>query len=248
MSGVSAKMGAHAVMPHPSHMQPEALSFGPSVVQVPDEGEYFAIVGPVPPCVADAWVGAYTAGQPPFIEAAVSALQWQKYRGNAWNARRVTGTAAAPAMLGNGLAEAHLARVMANIPRPKYSGNPEEWDECERTLNKSVSNTTMGCRDTQCQPFCLAMLPHSVPVNMKKALDELVVNGRISTRDGMWRTFRKEEVTYLPQYAKGRFKDVSLRTSECHIRPADSREFRQEYRHLRRYVQNWRKESEDTRD
>ena len=64
-----------------------------------------------------------------------------------------------------------MTRVMANIPMPKYSGNPEDLDEFEWTWTKYVNDTTMGCSEAQRQRFCLSMLPHCVPANVKKELD-----------------------------------------------------------------------------
>ena len=63
----------------------------------------------------------------------------------------------------------------------------------------------------------------------------------------MWRALRKEEVADLPHHAQHRFEDVSLGTSEGHIRVADWQDFRREYRHLRRYVEDWMEESEAAR-
>ena len=59
-----------------------------------------------------------------------------------------------PPVLANGLAEVQMARVMANIPMPKYSGNPEQLDKFERTWDKYVNDSTMGCSDAQRQRFC----------------------------------------------------------------------------------------------
>ena len=149
-------------------------------------------------------------GQPLSREAAVNALRMQKYRGDSWNAPRLTGTAAAPAVLANGLADAQTAIVMANIPTPQYSGNPEELDEFDRTWNKYVNDSTMGCGNTQRQRFCLAMLLHCVPTKVTKKLEGWMEDGRISTRDRMWRAFRKEEVADVPHYAQHKLKAVSL--------------------------------------
>ena len=240
----------HAPSPVPQLTAPPVnLGFGPTVVN-----EHLTIEGPPPPHVADLAVHDHAMGQslPPMgqplpPDAAVNALQVQKYGGNTWSAPRTTGTAAAPAMLANGLAEAQMARVMSNLPMPKYSGSPEDLDEFERTWNKYVADSTMGCSEAQRQRFCLAMLPHCVPSILKKELDDWVEDGRVSTWDEMWRAFRKEEVADLPHHAQRRFKAVRLRTQGGHIQVADWREFRREYRHLRRYVEDWTEESEAAR-
>ena len=78
--------------------------------------------------------------QPLSTEAAVNALHVQTYRQNVWIAPRAKGTAAAPAVLANGLVEAQIAQLMANIPMPKYSGDPQEWDNFERTWNNHINN------------------------------------------------------------------------------------------------------------
>ena len=137
-----------------------------------------------------------------------------------------------------------MNRVMVNITMPKYTGNPEVLDEFERTWNKYVNYSTMGCNEAQRQPFCLSMLPHCVPANVKRELDDWVKYGKISTWEEMWRAFRKEEVTDLLHHALRRLKAVLLRTSGGHIQLADWQDFRQEYRHLRRYVEDWAEESD----
>ena len=142
-----APVEPHAPMPNPSHVQPHSLGLGPSVVQVPVQGEYPSFEGPPPPYVADAEVGAHAVGQPPSTEAAVNALHVQEYGGNTWNAPRATGTGATPTVLANGLAKAQMARVTANIPMPKYNGHPEELDEFERMCNKCVNDSNIGCSD-----------------------------------------------------------------------------------------------------
>ena len=95
MLGAPAPVEAHAPMLNPRHVRPQGLKFGPGVVQVPLQGEYLAIEGPPPPCVADAQVGAYAVGHPPSTKAAVNALHVQKYGGNARNASRTAGTTTA---------------------------------------------------------------------------------------------------------------------------------------------------------
>ena len=52
-----------------------------------------------------------------------------------------------PLVLANRRAEAHTAGLMANIPGPRYSGKLEELDEFERTWNKYLHDSTMGCSD-----------------------------------------------------------------------------------------------------
>ena len=149
--------------------------------------------------------------------------------------------------LANGLAQAQMTRVMAKIYMPKYSGNPEDLDDFERTWSKYVNDSTMGCSEGQRQRFRVFMLPHCVPTNVKKELDDWLEDGTISTWDEMWRAFRKKEVADLPHHARRRFKAVSLSTSGGHIRMADGRDFRWEYRHLRRYVEDWTEKSEAAR-
>ena len=117
-------------------------------------------------------------------------------------------------------------------------------DEFERTWNKYVNDSTMGCNEAQRPRFCLSMLPHCVPASVKKELDDWVEDGKISTCDEMWRAFRKEEVADLPHHAQRRFKAVLLRTLGGHIWVADWRDFRREYRHRRRYVEDSTEESE----
>ena len=90
-------------------------------------------------------------------------------------------TAAAPPVLATRLAEAQMVRLMASIPMPKYSSNPEELDEFERTWNKYVNDPTMGWGDAQRQRLCLAVLPHCVPANPKTELDDWVEDGKVST-------------------------------------------------------------------
>ena len=177
----------------------------------------------------------------------MNTLHVQKYGARGWHAPRATRTKVTPAVLANGLAEAQMTRVMANIPMPKYSGNPEDLDEFERTWNKYVNDSAMGCNKAKRQRFRLSMLPHCVPANVKKELDDWVEDNKISAWDEMWGAFRKEQVAGLPHHAQRRFKAVSLKTSRGHIRAADWREFRQEYHHLRRYVEDRRDESETAR-
>ena len=150
-------------------------------------------------------------------------------------------------MLANGLAGAQVTRVMANIPMPKYSGNQEDLEEFERPWKKYVNDSTMGCSEAPKQRFCLSMLPHCVPHNVKKELHDWGEDGKISTWDEMWRAFRKEEVADRPHHAQHRFKAMSLRTSGGHIGMTDWRDFRREYLHLRRYVEDWTEESEAAR-
>ena len=92
-------------------------------------------------------------------------------------------------MLANALADAQMTRVMANIPMPKYSGNPGDLDEFERMWKKYVNDWTMGCNGAQRQQFCLSMLRRCVPANVEKELDDCVEDGKISTTDEMWRAF-----------------------------------------------------------
>ena len=147
-------------------------------------------------------------GQVTPTEAAVNALHVQKYGGGGWNAARATGATATPTVLANGFAEAQMTRVMANTPLPKYSGNPEDLDEFEQTWNKYVNDSTMGCSEAQRQRFCLSMLLHCFPANVKEELDDWVDDGKISTGVEMWRAFRKEEVANLPHHAQRRCKAV----------------------------------------
>ena len=105
----------------------------------------------------------------------------------------------------------------------------------------------MGCNEAHRQPLCLSMLPHRVPANVKKELDDWVEDGELSTWDEMWRAFRKEEVACLPHHAQRGFKAVSLRAFGGHIWSADWWDFRREYRHLMRYVKDWTEESEAAR-
>ena len=127
----------------------------------------------------------------------MNALHVQKYGGGGWHSPRATGATATPTVLANGLAEARMTRVKANIPMPKYSGNPEDLDEFERTWNKYVNDSTRGCNGSQRQWFCLSMLLHCVSSNVKKELDDWVGDDKISTWEDMWCTFRKEEVVDL---------------------------------------------------
>ena len=113
--------------------------------------------------------------------------------------------------------------------------------------NKNVNKSTIGCNEDHRQWFCLSMLPHCVPANVKRELDDWVEDSKISTWDEMWRAFRKEEVADLPHHAQRRFKAVLLRTSGGHIRLADWWDFRREYRHLRRHVEDWTEELEAAR-
>ena len=136
---------------------------------------------------------------------------------------------------------------MANIPMPKYSGNLEDLDKFERTWNKYVDDSTMGCNEAQRQRLCLYLLPDCVPANVKKKLDGWMEDGKISTWDKMWRTFRKEEVAVPPHHAQRCFKALSLCTLGGHLRVADWRDFRRVYRHPRRYVEHWTEESEAAR-
>ena len=138
-------------------------------------------------------------------EATVNALHLQKYGGGGWHAPRATGPTATPTVLAKGLAEARMTGVMANISMPKYSGNQEDLDKLERTWNKYVNESTMGRNEAQWQRFCLSMLLHCAPANVKKELDDWVEDGKISTCDEMWRVFRKEEVADLPHHAHRRF-------------------------------------------
>ena len=101
---------------------------------------------------------------------------------------------------------------MVNNLMPKYSGNPKELDESERTSNKYVNPSTTGCSNAQRQRSCLAMLPHCVLANVQKELDNQMEDSKISTCNGMWRAFHKEEVADLWHHAKHRFKGVCLRT------------------------------------
>ena len=158
----------------------------------------------------------------------MNALHMQKYGGGGEHAPRATGATATPTVLANGLAEAQRTRVMANIPMPKYSGNPEDFDEFKRTSSKYVNDSTMGCDEAQRQRFCLSKMPHCVAANVKREPDDWVEDGKISTWEKMWCAFRKEEVADLPHHAQRQFKAVSLRTSRGHIRLADRRDFRRE--------------------
>ena len=172
-------------------------------------------------------------------EATVNTLHVRKYGGGGWHAPRATGATATPTVLANPLAKAQMTRVMANIPMPKYSGNLEDLDEFERTWNKYVNDSTMGCNEAPRQRFCLFVLPHCVPANVKKELNDWLEDGKFPTWEKMWRAFRKEEVADLPHQAKRRFKAVSLRTSGRHIWVADWQDFSRENRHFTRYVEDW---------
>ena len=177
-------------------------------------GEYLAFEGPPARYVANADAGVYAMGTPP-TKAAVNALHVQRYEGGGWSGPRATGTAAAAALttVANGLAEAQMTRVMAKILMPKYSG--------QRTRNKYVNESTLGCSEGQRQRFCMSMLPHCVPTNVRRELDNLVEDGKISTWDEMWLAFGKKEVVDLSHHAQGRFKAVSLKTLGGQIRVAD---------------------------
>ena len=54
----------------------------------------------------------------------MSALHVQKYGGGRWHAPQARRSTATPTYFANGLVKAQMTRVMANIPMPKYSGNP----------------------------------------------------------------------------------------------------------------------------
>ena len=136
-------------------------------------------------------------------EAAVNALHVQKYWGGEWGASRATGATATPTVLDNGLAEAQMTPVMANIPMLKYSGTLEDLDEFERTWNQYVNDSTIGCNKAQRQWFCLSMLPHCVPASVNKQLDDWVQDRKISTWDGMLRAFCKAEVAHFLHHALG---------------------------------------------
>ena len=58
-------------------------------------------------------------------------------------------TTESPTVLANGLAEAQMTRVMANISMAKYCGNAEDLDEFERTWNKYANDSTMRCNEAQ---------------------------------------------------------------------------------------------------
>ena len=197
--------------------------FGQSLLGsvAPTQGEYLAIEGPPPPYANGANAGAHAMGLAPPTEAAVNALRVQKYGGGGWPAPRATGTTATPTVLANGLAEAQMTRVMGNIPPPKYSGKPEDLDDFKQTWNKYVNGSTMGCNQARRQRFCLSMLAHCVPANVKKKLEDCLEDGKISTWDEMWRALRREEVADLPHHVQHRFKIMSLRTSGGHIWVAD---------------------------
>ena len=132
-------------------------------------------------------------------------------------------------------------------PHAQYSGNPEDLDKFERTWNKYVNDSTMGCNEAPRQRFCLFVLPHCVPANVEKELNDWLEDGRSRAWDEMWRDFRKEEVPDLQHHAQRRFKAVSLRTSGGHIWVADWQDFSREYCHLTRYVEDWTEESEAAR-
>ena len=117
-------MEAHAQVPNLSHGQPQGFGLGRSVVQVPAQLEHPAIKGPRSLYVADTEVGVYAMGHPQSKEADVKTLHVQTYGGNAWNAPRATGSEAAPTVLASGLAEAQMARVMANIPIAQIQRQP----------------------------------------------------------------------------------------------------------------------------
>ena len=145
-------------------------------------------------------------GPVPPTEETVNALHVQKHGGGGWHVPRATGPTATPTVLASGLAETQMTRVMANILMPKYSGNPEELDEFERTWNKYVNDSTMECNEAQKQRFCLSMLPHCVPANVKEEFNDWAEDGKIPSWDEMWRTFGKEEVADLPHHVQRRFK------------------------------------------
>ena len=130
---------------------------------------------------------------------------------------------------------------------PKYIGSPKDLDEFERTWDGYVNDSTLETNEVQRQRFCLSFHPHCVPANVIKKLADGVEDGKISTWDEMWRVFRKKEVADVPHHTPRRCKAVSLRTSGGHIRVADLRDFRREYRHLRRYVEDWTEESKAAR-
>ena len=167
----------------------------------------------------------------------------RKYGGGGWHAPGGTVATAKPTVLANGLAEAQMTRVIAHILMPKYTGNPEDLDEFERTWNEYLNDSAMVCSEAQRQLFCLSMLPHCVRADVKKELDDWVEDCKISTSDEMWRAFSKEKVADLLHHAQRCFKAVSLRTLGGHIRMADWRDFGQEYRHLGQYVKDWTEES-----
>ena len=108
--------------------------FGQSLLEsgARTQGEYLPIDGPPPPYAGSANAGAQAMGPAPPTEATVNTLHVQKYGACGWHAPRATGTTVTPAVLANGLAESQMTRVMANIPMPKYSGNPEDLDEVGR--------------------------------------------------------------------------------------------------------------------
>ena len=168
----------------------------------PAQEVYLAIKGSPSPYANNADAGAYTMGQAPPIESAVNALHMQKYGGGRWNAPRATGTTATPTVFFNGLAEAKMTRV------PKYSGNPEDVDD-ERTWNRYIDDSTMGCNEAQRQQLCLSMHLHCVPANAKKELDDWLEDGKKSICNEIRRAGRKEEVAVPPHHAQRQFRAVS---------------------------------------
>ena len=138
----------------------------------PTQVEYLTIEVPAPPYTNSANARAHAVGPTPPTEATVNTLHVQKYGGGGRHEPRATGATVTPTILSNGLAEVQMTRVMANIPMPKYSGNLEDFDEFKRTWNKYVNDSIMGCNEAQRQHFCLSMLPHCVPANVKKELDD----------------------------------------------------------------------------
>ena len=174
----------------------------------PAQEVYLARKGTPSPYANNADAGAYTMGQAPPIESAVNALHMQKYGGGRWNAPRATGTTATPTVFANGLAEAKITRVMGTVPIPKYSGNPEDVDD-ERTWNRYIDDSTMGCNEAQWHQLCLSMHLHCVPANAKKELVDWLEDGKKSICNEMLRACRKEEVAALPHHAQPQFRAVS---------------------------------------
>ena len=149
----------------------------------PTQGEYLTIEGPQAPYANGANAEAHTIGTAPPTKATVNTLHVRKYGGHGLHGPRATGVTATPTVFANGLAEAQMIRFIADIPMPKYSGNPEDVDKLEPTWNKCVNGSTMGCSEAQRQPFCLFMLLHCVPANVKKELVDGVEDGKVSTCD-----------------------------------------------------------------